>query len=221
MKTKAIYRFYRKCVRVFTRPVKTVWQEPFDGQPAIFCPNHCGAWGPVAMMGHFELREKCMPWFNAEVTEYRKMPAYIHQDYWWNPKSKLAPLYNVTIPYLGSVLPLIMRRVPGIKVYHDAHVLTTFRESMAAIQEGDHLIIFPQQPDGYGSHDYTLNSGWLQFVPMTYKRLGVDLAIYPVVIDSKNHQIVVGNKITYDHEKSLSEQQDAIMDRLAQALQGS
>lgn len=214
-----MYRFFRKLVRIFSRPVETVWEEPFDGKPAVFCPNHSGAWGPIAMMAHFELRDQCVPWFNADVASFRKMPAYVRQDYWWNPESKLDPLYKCTIPYLGAaVLPPVMKTVPGIKVHHDAHIISTFRESIKALDEGYHLVIFPQQPSGYHTRECTLNKGFLQVAPMAAKRLGIGVNFYPVIVDGPNHKITVGKKIPFDPSLTLEDQEERIVSCLTEAL---
>ena len=78
--------------------MKTVWEVPYDGEPCVFCPNHAGALGPIDMMAHFELCDTARPWFNAAVADPKQVPAYVRQDYWWEPGCRLEPLYNATLP---------------------------------------------------------------------------------------------------------------------------
>jgi len=49
------YRFLRKMILIFTKPMKTVWEVPFEGKPSVFVCNHDRAFGPIAMCAHFEL----------------------------------------------------------------------------------------------------------------------------------------------------------------------
>lgn len=217
METKRSYRVLRGLIRTFTPRMTTTWAVPFDGQPSVFCPNHAGAMGPIHMCAHFELADKCHPWFNAAVADPKQMPAYVRQDYWWKPGCRMEWLYNATLPYMAAaVLPPIMRTVPGVPVYHDMQVIKTFRQSVAFLKKGESLIIFPQQPSGYGSHYAELNRGFLQIAPMAWRTLGLRLTFYPVHIEGRT--IAVGAPVQFDPEKPLKEQEQALIDGIAAGI---
>lgn len=217
METKRSYRVLRGLIRTFTPRMSTTWAVPFDGQPAVFCPNHAGAMGPIHMCAHFELADECHPWFNAAVADARQMPAYVRQDYWWKPGCRMEWLYNATLPYMAAaVLPPIMRTVPGVPVYHDMQVIKTFRQSVAFLKKGESLIIFPQQPSGYGSHYAELNRGFLQIAPMAWRTLGLRLKFYPVHIEGRT--IAVGAPVQFDPDKPLKEQEQALIDGIAAGI---
>lgn len=217
METKRSYRMLRGLIRTFTPRMTTTWTVPFDGQPSVFCPNHAGAMGPIHMCAHFELADECHPWFNAAVADPKQMPAYVRQDYWWKPGCKMEWLYNATLPYMAAaVLPPIMRTVPGVPVYHDMQVIKTFRQSVAFLKKGESLIIFPQQPSGYGSHYAELNRGFLQIAPMAWRTLGLRLNFYPVHIEGR--VIAVGRPVQFDPDKPLKEQEQALIDGIAAGI---
>ena len=119
-------KFYNALIRLvrFALPdMETVWEEPFDGEAAVFCPNHAASFGPIAMCAFFSLRDHCHPWLNAGIMERKEIPAYVRQDYWWEPGCFFEPLLNMTIPYLMALLlPPILGSVPGVPVYHDNRV---------------------------------------------------------------------------------------------------
>jgi len=94
------YRFLRNVVIAFTKPMKTVWEVPFDGKPAVFVCNHDRAFGPMAMCAHFELSENMRPWINAQVLSPRKSPEYIRHDYWWDLSKWYSPILGHTLAYL-------------------------------------------------------------------------------------------------------------------------
>lgn len=217
METKRSYRVLRGLIRTFTPRMTTTWAVPFDGQPSVFCPNHAGAMGPIHMCAHFELADECHPWFNAAVADPKQMPAYVRQDYWWKPGCKMEWLYNATLPYMAAaVLPPIMRTVPGVPVYHDMQVIKTFRQSVAFLKKGESLVIFPQQPSGYGSHYTELNRGFLQIAPMAWRTLGLRLNFYPVHIQGRT--IAVGQPVQFDPDKPLKEQEQALIDGIAAGI---
>ena len=219
MEEKTSFRVLRWLVTRCTPKMKTFWEVPYDGTPSVFCPNHEGMFGPIDMVCHFELHKTSRAWFNADVSEVKKMPAYVRQDYWWEPGCKMEWLYNATLPYLAAaVLPPIMKTVPGVKVYHDMQVLKTFRKSIEVLKGGENLIIFPQQPDGYKSHHMWINKGFLQLAPMAWRTLKIPLNFYPVYIDRKNHEIHVRKPIRFDPERTLPEQEQEMLDILAKGL---
>ena len=213
------YHTMRWLLQNFSHKMTCNWEVPFDGEPCVFVPNHVGVFGPIDMVAKFPYYEECRPWFNADVMDPKLVPAYVRQDYWWEPGCRLEPLYNATIPYLAAlVLPPIMNTVPGIKVYHDMQVIKTFRESIAVMKEGENLTIFPQQPSGYKSHHMWINKGFLQLAPMAWRTLKIPLKFYPVYIDHPNHKIYVRKPIRFDPGRPLSEQEQEMLDVLAKGL---
>lgn len=214
-----LYTVLRGACRVVMPKMRAEWAVPFDGQPSVFCPNHAGAFGPIDMCVFFPLSDHCHPWLNAAVMDPKLVPAYVRQDYWWRPGCRLEPLYNATLPYLAAaVLPPILRSVPGVPVYHDMQVIKTFRKSIEYLRQGEHLIIFPQQPSGFQSHYQQLNRGFLQIAPMAWRTLNLRLKFYPVHIDYKKRYFRIGAPVEYDPEVSLKEQEQRLIDGIAAGI---
>ena len=219
MPLKRSYRFLRGLVRAFTPTVKTVWEEPWDGEPCVFCPNHARAWGPIDMMIYFELRDTTHLWYNAGILDRKGLPAYVRNDNWWNPKSRLAPFYNVTVPYIvAALLPPLVKTTPGIPVYYDTRVLKTFRESIAQLKQGNQIVIFPQFPDGYQSHAEQLSKGFLMIAPMAWKSCGLKLKFYPVHVDQDKRTILVQKPVQFDPERTLQEQEAELLEVLTKGI---
>lgn len=206
-------------VRLFSPKMKTIWETEFDGEPSVFCPNHAGALGPIDICAKFPIRDKCHPWLNAAMMDPKLVPAYVRQDYWWVPGSPFEPILTRTLPYIAAaILPPVLRSVPGVPVYHDIQVVKTFRQSVQHLKAGEHLIIFPEQPDGFQSHQMQLNKGFLQVAPMAWRSLGLKLKFYPVYIDYKNHTFHVSSPVQYDPEKTLPQQEETILSAIRAGL---
>ena len=117
-----LYNGLVRLIRLALPEMETVWEEPFDGEAAVFCPNHAASFGPIAMCAFFSLRDQCHPWLNAGIMERKEIPAYVRQDYWWEPGCFFEPLLNMTLPYLMALLFILLvgkdRRHPAaIGVY--------------------------------------------------------------------------------------------------------
>lgn len=215
------YRAMRWILKTFSHKMTCHWEVPFDGEPCVFVPNHAGAFGPIDMVAKFPYYEDCCPWFNADVMDPKKVPAYVRQDYWWKPGCWAEPLLNVTLPYMAAaVLPPILRQVPGIPVHHDMRVMTTMRQSLRALKENKYLVIFPEQPSGWQSHHMWINTGFLQIAPMYHKATGKALKFWPVHIDYKKHEFRVAAPIAFDPERTLADQAAEIEKVLAYGLRG-
>lgn len=203
--------FYEKmlcpAVRAVTKPVHTEWEVPYDGRPAVFVANHDRAYGPIAMMGWFDARDTLRPWINAPMLSMREAPAYIRQDYWWNPNGRLAKLADYTLPYLVSLfLPAILRGSDCIPVYHDTGVLSTLKKSVRAIAEGKNILLFPEHPTGYLSYSKKVDPGFVSIGRLSWARLKTRVSFYPVHIDWDHQIINVGPPIVYDPARSYAEQ---------------
>lgn len=217
-------RFYRiacKTIRVFSRPMKTVWEVPFEEGPCVFVPNHVGALGPVDMCAKFPKRDHCHAWTNYGMMDRKEVPAYVRQDYWWKPGCFAEPILNATVPYIAAaIIPPVLKSAPTVPVYHDQRVIMTMRQSIRLLEQGEYLVIFPEQPSGWESHHTWINTGWLQLAPLWYRKCGRALRMYPVHIDTKKHEFRVAAPVIYDPSRSLEEQTQEISDSLAKGLRG-
>ena len=215
MKTKRLFRFYRRIVALFMRKYRTEWDVPYDGSPAVFCPNHERGSGPVIMSCLFELWDNTQTWYSAVTVDRKALPNYVRIDHWWDHNSKLHWLYNITVPYLAAlVLPHIMKTIPGIPVYYDKEVTRTFKLSTEALGRGENVTIFAQEVNGYKSHEKQLRKGFLLIAPLAWKRCGIRLKFYPVHISKKEHLIRVLAPVEYDPDIPFQQQEDALAEKI-------
>lgn len=216
-----LFKTLRWIVRRVRPDKTTVWAEPFIDEPCVFVCNHVGAMGPIDMVCQFPLRDKVHAWCNEGIMNRKTCPAYVRQDYWWEPGCRLEPLYNATLPYIAAaILPPVLKSAPTIPVYHDARVMTTMRQSMKALKAGKYLVIFPEQPSGFGEHHDWINTGWLNICTMYYRATGKALRLYPVHIDMKGRQFRIAKPIVFDVNRTVEEQKDEMSRILAAGLRG-
>ncbi|HNW87790.1 MAG TPA: hypothetical protein PLP25_07980 [Candidatus Limiplasma sp.] len=220
MQFKRSYRFLRGLVRITSYRMRTEWAVPFTGEPSVFICNHAGALGPIDICAKFPLADSIHPWMNAQVLSARETPAYVRQDYWWKPGSRLAPFFSATLPYLAAaILPPILRTAPTVPVYHDVRVMKTFRESLRLLSEGEHLVIFPEQPSGYQAHSAELNRGFMQIAPAFARATGKGLLFWPVCIDYRKRVFRVAEPLRYDVSRTLNEQIEGLLSKMRSGIQ--
>lgn len=217
----SLFHFLKGGFRLLTPQMRTVWAEPFDNEPCIFVCSHIGAMGPIQMSINFPLCSNVAIWCNHQVLERTECVEYVRNDYWWKPESKLAPLYSATIPHLAAaVLPPVLNSAPTIPVYHDARIMTTMRQSIKALDEGKHIVIFPEIPSGYGEYDRRINTGWLNLCVMYHRKTGKALKMWPVCIDQKGKTFHVAAPVAYDPSQPLKNQEEGLAEALGRGLRG-
>ena len=216
-----LFECVRYCVRPFLKVRETVYAEPVGEEPVIFLANHLGAVGPMYMAATFPLRDQVVIWCNEGMMDEKLIVEYVRGDWWWHPESKLAPLYSATIPYIARlIVPKVLRSAPTIAVCRDARVMTTMRQSIKALKEGKHLVIFPELPDGHDSHAEQLQMGWINLVSMYNKATGKNIRMIPVFIDESSGTFNVCKGITADPEIPVKEQADSIERYIAAGIRG-
>ena len=216
-----MFECVRHCVRPFLKVRETVYAEPVGEEPVIFLANHLGAVGPMYMAATFPLRDQVAIWCNEGMMDEKLIVEYVRGDWWWHPESKLAPLYSATIPYIARlIVPKVLRSAPTIAVCRDARVMTTMRQSIKALKEGKHLVIFPELPTGHGEHAEQLQMGWINLVSMYNKATGKNIRMIPVFIDETSGTFNVCKGITADPEIPVKEQADSIERYIAAGIRG-
>lgn len=216
-----LFNFLKWGFRRVGPKMRTEWAEPFIDEPSIFVCSHVGAMGPIHMSINFPLCEQVQIWCNSQVMNARECVDYVRHDYWWKPESFLAPLCNVTVPYLAAaIVPPVLRSAPTIPVYHDARVMTTVRQSIRALKAGKHVVIFPEKPSGYGQYDEKINTGWLNLCVMYHRMTKKSLRIWPVYIDRKEHVFRISKPVVYDVSRSLEEQEEELAQVLGMGVRG-
>ncbi len=214
-----LFSAVRGIAKPFLPVRRAVYAEPVGEDPCIFIANHIGAMGPIYMAATFPLGENAAIWCNEGVMDEKLIVEYARHDWWWRPESRLAPFYSATVPYLAkAIVPRLMRSAPTIPVYRDSRIMTTMRQTVRALKEGRHIIIFPELPDGYDSHAEKLQMGWLNIVSLYRRQTGKELKMVPVYIDQKAKVFRVGKGITADADIPLAEQEDRIERYLAAGI---
>lgn len=217
-----LYRFLRRAVLIFTKPMKTLWSSPMEEGPAIFICNHDRAYGPVAMCAHFDQSENVRPWINSEVLSAKTLVPYVREDYWWPHGRWYTPILDHTLAYIYAlILPPILRGSGCIPVYHDSKVMSTLRGSVGALDSGRHIVLFPEHPTGYCQYASDVFDGFVSLGRLLYRRKQKLACFYPVFVDWHGKEIRVGQPIRYDPQADFKLQTRNISDAVEKHFQNN
>lgn len=174
--------------------------------PVVFLCNHGEIYGPVAAMLY--VPGFVRPWVMSEMMgSAEEAAAYVHRYTFgpakWMPGCLKWPVSRL----LGRVSCWGMRQLEAIPVYrnHPHQLVSTFRQAADALQCGDAMVIFPENPNAGGEgHGYEnggvgeLFSGFTMLAPVAYRRSGRPCRFVPMYASRRTRSVRFGREITYD-----------------------
>ncbi len=222
-------RYLIRLIIIFLRPFfysKVIGAQKVVISPdtsVIFTCNHGELWGPIVtnLFIPFSFR----PWVIDEIAVPEASSTYLYNNtikrQKWLPERLKMPVTRL----VSVVLQWIMRSLDSIPVYRDnpRALVNTFRETAAAMEAGDNILIFPENPNdasqaqaGYlreGVGEFF--NGFAMTAQIYYQRTGKRALFYPIFADKARHTLTFGEPTRYDPNNKGDEKQ-----RIADYLRG-
>lgn len=170
-------------------------------EPVVFVCNHNEVYGPIA--ANVFLPFDVASWVNHIMTEPKATKRATCEELrllrW--PKWLAKPCAAVFTKIVASLI-----RARGcIPIYYDLRMMRTFKQSVAAMQAGRNLLIFPENPARTGWEHYrkddvaAFSDGFAAVARLYYKRTGRRLRFYAMYCDRGDREIRFdGEPVEYD-----------------------
>ena len=199
-------------VRVFYPKMELVGLENLPDEPCAIIGNHTQLHGPIA--GELYFPDNCYTWCAAPMMELKEVPAYAYRDFWSQKPKVLRPLFKLVSYIIAPLSVLIFNNARTIAVYRDNRILSTFRESITKLQNGNNIIIFPEQDKKHNHIVYDFQEGFVDIARLYYKRTGKELSFVPLYIAPKLKKMYLGKPIKFCAETPIVEERRRICDYL-------
>lgn len=205
------FRPVRGLATLCTPPHTTVWEAAYEGEPAVFAANHDRAYGPLIYCTRFELAKQLRPWVTDKMCFIKEVPRHIRGDFWWRPNRWYSRFLDYTIAYLiAPIVVGIMSGIDAIPVYKDRRITETFKESIAALNEGCSLLIFPERVESFDAYAASISQGFLHLAKKYHRETGKCLSFYPTYASAAKREIRVAPPAIYDPALPFTKQKLAI-----------
>lgn len=222
-KISPLYRCIKQLVRLFYPKTAVVGGERLPAEPVVIVGNHTQMNGPI--VSELYLPGRHYTWCAAEMMELKAVPAYAYRDFWSGKPAAVRWLYKLLSYLIAPLSVLIFHNAETIPVYHDARIIGTFRRSVAALQGGASMVIFPEHD---APHNHILCDFQDKFIDLArfyYRKTGQELAFVPLYIAPALRTAYFGEPIRFRADAPIAEERRricaALMDeitRLADAL---
>lgn len=197
-----------------------------EDDPIVYLCNHGELYGPIAGMLYcpgftrpWTISELCCDL--EEATAYVKRYSLKKLDWADERKQRLAK-------FLATNTVKLMQKVQSIPVFRHKprELMTTFRKSVEALQDGANLLIFPEDPDtdpnspGYKSgRPPALFRGFPMLAQVYYHRTGKCCRFLPVLCHKGGRTVSFGTEILYDPDNDPIAERDRIVEEAYNQMQ--
>ena len=211
-KTSPAYRVVRWLVWLFYPRIEVVGQENLPDGPCVVVGNHTQMNGPIACELYFPGRHYI--WCAAEMMTLREVPAYAFTDF-WSFKPKTVRWFYRGLSYLIAPLSvLVFNNAHTIPVYRDMRTLSTIRDSIAKLQAGARVIIFPEYNKKYNHILYDFQDRFVDTARFYHRKTGEALSFVPLYIAPKLKKMFIGKPVRFDPSAPIESERRRICDAL-------
>ncbi|MBO7187725.1 MAG: hypothetical protein J6V68_04950 [Clostridia bacterium] len=183
-----IFTISKNIIRPLIKRPTFIFNGEFDGKNSVILSNHVGVLGPLTYELFFDKPHYF--WGTHEMNDglvssyrYLKNVFYPIKKGWGKVKSNIVSIFSAPVSnFAYSHLNLI-------PTYKDARLLSTFKKSLEVLNDGNTLIIFPEDSSkGYFDKLKGFLAGFSLFGDYALKN-NIDLNIYGAYFDKNNSTI--------------------------------
>ncbi len=212
-----LYKFIYWFLRLVYMKMDVVGKENLpDDQPVILVGNHCQMHGPIACEFYFP--DKRYTWCAGEMMRMKDVPAYAFTDFWSQKPKWTHWFYRLASYAIAPLAALIFTHANTIGVYHDARILSTFKSTVTKLQEGNHIVIFPEHDEKHNAIVYQFQERFVDVAKLYYKKTGKELNFVPLYIAPNLKKMVLGTPVRFCADTPIEQERSRICTELMQRI---
>lgn len=210
------YRVIRWLVWLFYPKMKVAGAENLPEDACIVVGNHTQMNGPIC--GELYFPGERTTWCIQQMMHIKEVPAYAFQDFWSGKPKWTHWFYRLLSYIIAPISVCVFNNARTIPVYRDSRLITTFKLTISALQEGKNVIIFPEHA---APHNHIINDFQTKFVDIAklyYKRTGKTLQFVPLYIAPARKTFYIGKPIRFCPETPMEAERVRICNYLMDAI---
>ncbi|MBR4867593.1 MAG: hypothetical protein IKU10_00425 [Clostridia bacterium] len=221
-KTPVLFRMIKGAIRICYRKYSLHGLENLPNEACVVVANHSQLHGPLASELYFP--ERRMTWCAGQMMHLKDVPAYAFQDFWSQKPKWSQPYYKLCSYLIAPLSAFLFTHADTIGVYHDARILSTFKKTVAALQQGINVIIFPEHDVKHNHIVYELQDRFINVAKHYHRKTGKRLQFVPMYIAPNLNQMVLGKPVVFDPEKPMDDERlricTELQDRITELGEG-
>lgn len=215
-KTSVLYKVIKCLVKVFYPKIGVEGQENIPEEVTIMVGNHSQMNGPIA--GELYTPGNHYIWCAGEMMHLKDVPAYAYEDF-WSGKPKLTRWCYKLLSYIIAPLSVcVFNNAHTIGVYHDTRILSTFKQTVQRLQEGNHVVIFPEHNEPYNHIICQFQNKFIDVAKLYYKRTGKEVSFVPMYLAPNLKKMCFGEPIRFCADHPMKEERQRICQHLMEQI---
>lgn len=211
-----LYRLVWGAVDMVYPEIELVGLENLPDSPSVLVGNHAQAHGPIISEERFPFPH--YTWCAAEMLRREDLADYAYRDFWSKKPGYIRWLFWL----ISRVIPLpasyILSHAQVIPVYHDNRCINTFKQTIAKLCDGNHMVIFPEKDEPYNNILWAFQDRFIDLARLYHKKTGQCLSFVPMYVAPTLKKVFFGKPIRYDPEIPMSEQRERICSYLMDTI---
>jgi len=211
-----LYQFIRWLVKLFSPKMEVIGAENLPQEPCLIVANHSQMYGPIACELYFP--EDRYTWCAGQMMHMKEVPAYAYQDFWSGKPKWQRPFWKLLSYLIAPLCVCVFNNAKTIGVYRDSRIISTFKNTVKALQAGKHVVVFPEcyEPHNHIVHKFQEN--FVDIAKLYHKRTGKALQLVPMYIAPNLKKMFIESPISYDINNPAQEERSRICRELMDAI---
>jgi len=210
------FRVIKFLVWLFYPKVKIVGTENLPQEPAIVVGNHTKMNGPICSEIYFPGYH--YTWCAGEMMHLKEVPDYAFQDFWSQKPLWNRWFFRIASYVIAPLAVIVFNNANTIGVYKDARTLSTFRETLARLQEGANIVIFPEH---YEKHNHIVNDfqeGFVDIARMYHRKTRKSLPFVPMYVAPALKKVYIGKPVYFCPDAPIDQERRRICNALMDGI---
>ena len=212
----ALFQFIKWCVKICYPKIHVEGAEDLPEEPVIIVGNHCQMNGPI--VGELYVPELPYIWCAGEMMCLKDVPEYAFRDFWSRKPRWTHPFYKLLSYIIAPLSVCVFNNARTIGVYHDARILSTFKNTVKKLQEGKSVVIFPEQDVKHNHIVYDFQDKFIDIAKLYYKKTGKELRFVPMYIAPKLKKLYLGKPVRFCPAEPMEAERSRICNYLMDAI---
>ena len=212
----ACYRVIRFFVWLFYPKMTVVGAENLPEEPCLVVGNHTQMNGPICGEIYFPGKRKI--WCAHQMMYLKEVPDYAYQDFWSGKPKGIRWFYKLLSYIIAPISACVFTNANTIPVFRDNRLLTTFKQTVSALAEGERVIVFPECYEPHNHIVYTFQDRFIDVAKLYYKRTGRAVSFVPLYIAPALKTMYIGKPISFDPDVPIEEHRKEIAEYLMNAV---
>ena len=119
---------------------------------------------------------------------------------------------------IAPLADLIFTNAHTVAVYHDARLITTFRESVTRLISGSRMVIFPEHKVAHNNIVHQFQDKFVDLARFYYRKTGEELSFVPLYLAPRLKTMFYGQPIRFRADAPIAQERQRICRELMDGI---